>query len=73
MHDVGIVMSFCLLFLACSSLALPYPAAEYNSEIMDKRGWNNFHSGYGKRAWNKNFSGGFGKRNFDYVIHKDFF
>jgi hypothetical protein len=77
MHNVGCPSIFCLALVLVPLLATvvvsnPYPSyLEEASELPDKRGWgSNFHSGYGKRAWNS-FASGYGKRGayYDYVSY----
>ena len=71
MHNEGLSLTLCLVLLAIAS-AYAYPELEDEpSGVEEKRGWNNFHSGYGKRGWN-NFAGGYGKRSYsDYVSWTD--
>lgn len=61
-------MSFCLVLLAFTTTLKSAQANPYNNDLVDeeKRGWNNFNAGYGKRGWNNNFVTGYGKRAFDY-------
>ena len=72
MHNEGLSLTFCLVLVAATvAVVQAYPAEIGEDEqplvgLDEKRGWNNFHSGYGKRGWN-NFAGGYGKRSFDYV------
>ena len=70
MHNEGLSLTFCLVLVAATAVVQAYPAEIGEDEqpvgLEEKRGWNNFHSGYGKRGWN-NFAGGYGKRSFDYV------
>lgn len=66
MHDVTSLLSFGLFLLAAamqmqSPSCQAHPSEDGLQEM--KRGWNNFHSGYGKRAWNNNFMSGYGKRS----------
>merc|ERR1711953_443696 len=71
MHNEGLSLTFCLVLVAATvAVVQAYPAEIGEDEqplvgLDEKRGWNNFHSGYGKRGWN-NFAGGYGKRSFDY-------
>ena len=71
MHNEGLSLTVCLVLVAATAVVQAYPAEIGEDEQpvgleAEKRGWNNFHSGYGKRGWN-NFAGGYGKRSFDYV------
>jgi len=52
-------------------LASPQELEELAAAAAQKRGWNNFHAGYGKRAWNNNFNSGYGKRTYDYDDESD--
>ena len=65
MHNEGLSLTFCLVLIAATAVVQAYEEDEPVG-LDEKRGWNNFHSGYGKRGWN-NFAGGYGKRSFDYV------
>ena len=83
MHDVGCPLTFCLVLVLSSYSCCLVAANPYANELedvaaattagnggpADKRGWNNFHAGYGKRAWNS-FNAGYGKRGYDYVSTK---
>jgi len=64
MHNEGLSLTFCLVLIAATAVVQAYEEDEPVG-LDEKRGWNNFHSGYGKRGWN-NFAGGYGKRSFDY-------
>ena len=69
MHDVGCPLTFCLVLAIGSCLVTANPYTNELEEVAaaaEKRGWNNFHAGYGKRAWNS-FNAGYGKRAYDYV------
>jgi len=68
MHDVGCPLTFCLVLAIGSCLVTANPYTNELEEVAaaaEKRGWNNFHAGYGKRAWNS-FNAGYGKRAYDY-------
>lgn len=70
MHDVTSLLSFSLFLLAVAmQMQCPTCQAHPSEDLEEmKRGWNNFHSGYGKRAWNNNFMSGYGKRDsYEYV------